>query len=175
MLRLEFPEERHEAEVMALRAETFAAGEDHVHGSRGLDLAESYAAWLAVQRASLSADTTPEGKVPAHEFLAVRGTDGRVVGMINIRDTPDVSLVREAGHIGYCVRPGERGKGYAVPMLRLALAFCRDELGMSRVLITCNKANLASAATIRRGGGVLADELAGEDGLVLQRYWIGLA
>lgn len=174
MIRLVFPDATHEAGVMAYRADCFAADEAHIHGASGLDSAADYAAWLRLQSDCLHADTVPNGWVTGHTFLAIREADGKVVGLINIRHSLTDYLLREGGHIGYSIRPGERRKGYATEMLAQALAFCRDTLGLKRVLVTCNKDNLASARTIQRNGGMLEDEPVSEAGNIIQRYWIAL-
>ena len=57
-------------------------------------------------------------------------------------------------------------------MLGLCLAECRA-YGLERVLITCGKNNLASAATIRAAGGVLENEVP-QEGSLTQRYWVTL-
>ena len=49
---------------------------------------------------------------------------------------------------------------------------CR-KLGLERVLITCDKENIASAKTILSCGGVLENEIP-EEGRITQRYWIAL-
>jgi predicted acetyltransferase len=62
-----------------------------------------------------------------------------------------------------------------------ALPFCiiRSTVlpaGLSRVLITCCKNNVASARTIVRNGGVLeSEEYLANRGEVVQRYWINIA
>lgn len=96
----------------------------------------------------------------------------RVVGAINIRHYLNESLLLDGGHIGDGVRPSERGKGYAGEMIRLALEECK-KLGMYRVLMVCNKDNIASARTIQKNGGVLENEVE-VDGKIEQRYWISL-
>lgn len=57
-------------------------------------------------------------------------------------------------------------------MLALALDRCRG-LGLNRVLVTCDRLNVASARTILANGGVLENEVP-QDGRVTQRYWIDL-
>ena len=47
------------------------------------------------------------------------------------------------------------------------------ELGIDRVLMCCDKENVASAKSILRNGGVLENEVP-EDGGINQRYWIRL-
>ena len=56
--------------------------------------------------------------------------------------------------------------------LRLALPFCR-QIGIEKVLITCDKENTGSAKTILANGGVLENEVP-EENRVTQRYWIML-
>ena len=58
-------------------------------------------------------------------------------------------------------------------MISLALEKCK-ELKISRVLMTCDKKNVASAKTIIKNGGVLENEIIEEDGNIVQRYWIEL-
>ena len=55
-------------------------------------------------------------------------------------------------------------------MIALALEECR-RLGIGRVLMTCDKRNIASARTIQKNGGVLENEV-DNDGEIVQRYWI---
>ena len=40
--------------------------------------------------------------------------------------------------------------------------------------MVCEKDNIASAKSIVHNGGVLENEVADENGVVSQRYWIGL-
>ena len=57
-------------------------------------------------------------------------------------------------------------------MLKLALPIAK-EIGLEKVLITCDKLNTASAKTIMSQGGVLENEVE-EEGEIVQRYWIKL-
>jgi HAD superfamily hydrolase (TIGR01509 family) len=114
----------------------------------------------------------PDG-VPTSIFLLVRGP--RILAECSLRHRLTDSLRKVGGHISYGVRPSERGKGYATHMLRLVLDEARSR-GMTRVLITCDNDNVASARVIQKNGGVLESE--GVDrtgGKLMQRYWIDLA
>lgn len=65
-----------------------------------------------------------------------------------------------------------RRKGYATKMIGLALEECR-KLGITRVLLVCDKDNIGSAKSIVNNGGILENEVT-QDGTVEQRYWIDL-
>ena len=66
-----------------------------------------------------------------------------------------------------------RRKGYATEMIRLALQECK-KLGLTKVLMVCDKDNIGSAKSIQKNGGVLENEIL-EDGDIIQRYWIDLS
>ena len=116
----------------------------------------------------------PEGFVPHSTYWLVRDRT-EVVGVANLRHALTPALRVEGGNIGYGIRPSARGRRYGVAILALALARARD-IGLDRVLLTCAKSNVASARTIERNGGVLADEAyLPERGEVVLRYWIDVA
>jgi predicted acetyltransferase len=87
--------------------------------------------------------------VPANTYFLVRTADDKIIGMINIRHKLNDFLFREAGHIGYSIRPTERNKGYATLMLSLGLEKCK-ELSIDRVLVTCDRKNPASARAFKK-------------------------
>ncbi len=114
-----------------------------------------------------------EDRVPDSVFFLLDDSRDRLLGAVNIRHYLNDSLLREGGHIGDGIRPTERGKGYGTEIVRLALMECK-KLGIDRVLMTCNKENIASARTIIKNGGVLENEFVNSDGNVEQRYWISI-
>ena len=148
----------------------FIENSDSLDGTAGLATAASIEEWLAALQDNSIEKTVRPGLVPASTFLGLRVKDNRIVGMIDIRRRLNEYLLAFGGNIGYSVRKSEREKGYAKEMLRLALEKCK-ELHIAKVLITCDKHNIASAKTIRANGGVLENEVPDGDGIT-QRYWI---
>lgn len=131
-----------------------------------------YSSWLERVESYKKDETCPPNLVPSNTFFLVN-EDNKILGAISIRHYLNEPLLKFAGHIGYGVRPSERRKGYATEMLKLALEKCRD-MGLFKILITCDKDNIASAKTIIANGGVFENELADEDGSIVKRYWITL-
>lgn len=131
----------------------------------------SFAEYLASLRNFETEESCPKNFVPGTTWFYVND-EGRILGAVNLRHRLNDYLLRVGGHIGYGVRPSERRKGHASQILSLTLEKAR-ELGLSRVLITCNKENTGSARTILKNGGVLENEVPEEDEIT-QRYWIDL-
>lgn len=77
--------------------------------------------------------------------------------MSNIRLALNEKLRRFGGHIGFSVRPTERGKGYNKVNLYLALKVC-DQHGISSVLLDADLDNPASWKTMEALGGVRVRE-----------------
>ena len=119
-------------------------------------------------------ETCAPSWVPDTQLICVRNTDGRIVGLLDIRHELNEACLNLYGNIGYSIRHSERRKGYATQMLALAKEICRT-MGMEKILVSCYRDNLASAKTIQHNGGVLENEVTdSHDGGILQRYWIEL-
>jgi predicted acetyltransferase len=114
----------------------------------------------------------PEGWVPASTYWLL-SADDKLLGQIVVRHRLTPALEDFGGHIGYGVRPSQRRKGYGTKMLALALEKARA-MGLKRVLITCDPANVASARIIQKNGGRLFSESAAKNGRLTSRYWIDL-
>ena len=117
-------------------------------------------------------EVTENGWVPDTTLFCLDKDRNIFVGAVNIRHYLNEELLKTGGHIGDGIRPSERGKGYATAMIALALDECK-KLGINKVLMCCDKDNIASAKTIIHNGGVLENEVE-EDGHATQRYWIQL-
>ena len=70
---------------------------------------------------NLEVKSENDGKVPDSVFFLLDEDRNRLLGAVNIRYYLNEYLLREGGHIGDGIRPGERRKGYAVQALRLML------------------------------------------------------
>ena len=112
------------------------------------------------------------GLVPDTTFFCYDEERDMMLGAVNIRHYLNESLLLNGGHIGDGVRPSERCKGVGSKMVAMALEECL-KLGIDKVLMVCDKENVASAKTIVRNGGVLQNEVK-VDGVTEQRYWITL-
>ena len=89
-LYLVSPTPEHREAVLQYRAEFEQSG-DSMDGTAGLASAESYEAWLSALHDNARPETVRAGMVDASTFLAMRRSDGRLVGMIDIRHRLKVS------------------------------------------------------------------------------------
>ena len=109
-------------------------------------------------------------RVPENEFWLV--DDGKIVARSKLRHRLNPALEHEGGHIGYGVRPSERQKGYGTLILKLTLEKAKD-LGLDKVLLTCDTDNIASAKIIEKNGGKLAEQaISNKNSKQISRYWI---
>lgn len=110
------------------------------------------------------------GDLPHSTYWLVDG--GEFIGQTNVRHRLNDHLMQIGGHVGYDIRPSERGKGYGNKILELALQKAK-ELNIGRVLLTCGTANILSRKIIEKNGGVLDNRVQNpetrEYGL---RFWI---
>src|SRR5215469_2277378 len=142
-----------------------------LHTDDDVDSEAGFSAW--VRRLADEADTAnppAEGRVHADYWWITE--DRTYLGAITLRHALNDFLLRAGGHVGYGLRPSARGRGLATWALRSILPRAR-QLGLDRVLVTCDDSNVASARTIEKSGGVLEDLRQTELGLT-RRYWITL-
>lgn len=171
-LKLMAPAAELEASYRSYVAEVRACDDLLVPWVLGYD-ADDFPALLARLRDASEGKGVPDDFVPHTTFWTVDSAD-RIVGVVNIRHELNESLLLEGGHIGYSIRPSLRGRGLAARQLALAVAEA-GRMGITRVLVVCHKENAASARVITANGGVMENEVFGEEaGGVVQRYWIEL-
>lgn len=167
------PSAEYANQIAEYRQEFLCAG-DSMDGTGSLRRMDNPLDFVQKCKDYESPETLPDGKVLATQFMLVRKSDNRLVGMIQVRHYFNDFLEKYAGHIGYSVRPSERRKGYAKEMLRMALPYCR-EIGLDRVLITCIDGNIGSEKTILANGGVYESTVYEPNGQrYLKRFWITL-
>ena len=150
-LRLVLPTAEYKDEIAAYRQEFLDAG-DSMDGTGPLRRMADITEWLAITERFRHEDTVPLVRHRFNEFLKKYG-----------------------GHIGYSVRPSERGKGYASWMLNAVKPFCRS-IGLDAIMVSCLTANDKSRRVILKNGGIY-DATVHEpiDNLDLERYWIDLS
>jgi predicted acetyltransferase len=136
------------------------------------ELEENFADYVDKLHAQSRGERLPKGYVPATEYWIIK--DNKYIGRVNIRHELNDHLENYGGHIGYNLVRWERGKGFGTDALRLALPKAK-ELGLTRVLITCDENNIASRRVIEKNGGIYKDKRQeSPDKPVKLRYWLDL-
>lgn len=163
-------------DIMDFRREFLLHDEKEDMGGAGnLRDCQSAGEWIRFTESMRDAQTCPAGLVDSDIYIAVREKDNKIVGITEFRhhiNHPVLGLW--GGHIGYCVRPCERRKGYGREILRLNLINCR-EAGLDKVMITCSEENIASEKTIRANGGVYEKTVwSPELKTYMRRFWAAL-
>ena len=128
----------------------------------------SYEDWLESNQNQEMGINLPEGWVPAIQLVAFSGK-GQALGFLNLRLRLNNFLLEKGGHIGYSIRPSERGKGYAKETLSQGLQVAKEK-NIKKALVTCSVNNHASRSVILANGGFIEDVRNG-----VERYWIEVA
>lgn len=152
-----------------------ADNESQFAGCLSLDTCSSAEEWIEMCRLRNNENTCKQTgvDVPSHTYFAIRKSDNKLVGVIDLRHHINHPILGTwGGHCGYTVRPSERGNGYAKEMLRLNLENAK-ELGIEKILITCHSNNTASEKTILANGGIYEETIV-VDRTEIKRYWIDI-
>lgn len=122
---------------------------------------DDYEGWL--KKLDEDYNRTPsEDLVPARTYFLIRKSDDKIIGMTNIRLTLNKRLKETSGHIGYGIRPTERGNGYNKINLYLALKEC-ENYNIDEALLSADIKNEASWRTMEALGGVKREEYYDEE------------
>jgi len=101
--------------------------------------------------------------------------DSEFIGQATIRHAFVPHLLVIGGHVGYGIAYSKRGKGYGKLQLHLVLEYIKENFPeITRVLITCDKTNPASAKVMGANGGVFGEENVDEENEkkpVILKYW----
>lgn len=161
------------AAMLEMIADYQSAGERRYDAIRELILTD-FAAYLRKLEDNERGINLPPEFSPDSVYFLLK--DGKTfLGSLRLRHKLVPDLMVEGGNIGYDIRPSQRRKGYATQMLRLGLEKAR-EIGLQRVLITCDETNIASARVIEKNGGILENRLPSPDrGVPISRYWIEIS
>ena len=164
MVKLVMPEKRYLASYMdaydkyqAMGVSTFGLSD-----ARSIDIFEKF------ENYRLERNLKPD-RVGSDTYWLVDDETDYFIGEVHIRHRLNEALKLCGGHIGYAVRYHEWNKGYGTQMLGLALKKAKEK-GFSKVLVTCDDDNTASARVMEKNGLELHDKVE-VDGRWIRRYW----
>ena len=154
--------------------EEFKKNNSKIHGGGGIARYlenSTYEEWLKYieQQKQIKTD---ESRVPDETYFLVDEEDN-IVGIINIRLGLNDMLRDLGGHIGYSIRPSERGKGYNKINLYLGLKRL-SEVGEKEALLNCEIDNKASSGTMIALGGRLVNTKNTEKYGIVEDYIINV-
>jgi len=135
------------------------------NSAKGL-LTRQFPAYLRKLEQDARGKKLPKNRVPQTTYWFMCGD--HPIGIIKLRHRLNDSLRAQGGHVGYGIRPSERGKGLGVLMLKNLLPEAR-KLSLDNLLITCFESNEPSRRMVEAVGGKLERT---EKGVCY--YWIDL-
>lgn len=163
-MQLRRPEAADKEQVIAMMQEFKTYDSPHDGGFWPEDSFD-YLEWLEQNYYNEIGLNIPEYFVPSIQFVAF-DENKKAIGFLSLRLRLNDALLQEGGHIGYSVRPSERGNGYAKEMLKLGINQAKSK-GIKELLLTCHTSNLASRTVILANQGILENTQN-----QVERYWI---
>ena len=122
----------------------------YINSQHGISY-EEYKAWLIRAEADARKTEIEDGwRVPQSTYWLY--VNGYPVGVAKLRHFLTDKLCEEGGHIGYAIRPCQRGKGYGKALLRLLLPHGKEH-GIDHALITVQNDNAVSIRVALQNGG----------------------
>jgi predicted acetyltransferase len=135
-------------------------------------ISRDFEAFLKGLREASDRAKIPPGRVPMSDYWLIDSDE--YAGRLSLRHELNDELLVWGGHIGYQIRPSKRRRGYGKKILRLGLIKAK-ELGLHRVLVTCDEDNIGSSRIIEYNGGQLENIILVNDSPVRKmRYWIDI-
>ncbi len=116
---------------------------------------EEFLEWIEKKRNWSKGRELPEGFVPDTTYVLC--DDGEYVGVFNLRHELNDFLREGPGHIGYCIAPKYRGRGYATKGLAMVLEKAKEK-GIEEAYLSVNKNNLKSLRVQMKNGGYIHHE-----------------
>lgn len=129
----------------------------YLRGTGGLEnYLDNYPGWLEKLSTERVRNVDEDGVPNETFFFLGDGYDKTeyILGICNINYALNPKLWAYKHHIGYSIRPTERGHSYAKRMLYCMVRVCAQR-GMEAIIVGCDANNIASSHTIRSLGGKL--------------------
>lgn len=168
MLTLTLPTASNRADVLDYYDEIERCGSTSI----GIANYRDYDCWLTGMQNRHTGLDLPDGYVRENFYLCYK--NNRLIGVFSLKFDLTDYLLNYGGHIGYAVRPSERGCGLATQMLTQGLSLAA-QFGFTRILCVCDEDNYASERVIVKNGGILENTLYDpDDRVTVKRYWISL-
>ena len=116
---------------------------------------EQFLEWIEKKRNWSLGKGLPENFVADTTYVLVDGDT--YIGVLNLRHYLNDFLREGPGHIGYCISPAYRGKGYATKGLEMVLQKAK-EFGIKEAYLSVNKDNRASLKVQQKNGAYIHHE-----------------